>query len=101
MIYNVVSTAGVDWGLSLHLTWSKSHPVHRTELQQCEPPKLRQRDADRLAGFSEISHVTAWTSVGHLWTMMAIKPGDLIYQMSECRHGNDALLLRKLEFEVV
>lgn len=32
---------------------------------------------------------------------MAIKSGDLIYQMSECRRGNDALLLRKLEFEVV
>lgn len=63
--------------------------------------KLRQRDVDRVAGFSKISHVTAWTSVGHPCTMMAIKSGDLIYQMSECRRGNDALLLRKLEFEVV
>lgn len=91
----------MDWGISLHLTWSKSHSVHCTELQQCESPKLRQRDVDRVAGVSEISHVTAWTSVGHLWTTMAIKSGDLMYQMSECRHGNDTLLLRKLEFEVV
>lgn len=70
----IVSTTGVDWGhlcISLGVNLTLSTLLGSSNVSLNLFSKLRQRAVGRVAGFSGISHVT-------VWTMMVIKPGDLI-----------------------